>query len=46
MVLQNNNNNNNKKNIKTLSFIIAQFKIEFLLPFISYRKVLEKMPAR
>ena len=34
---------NKKKNIKRLSFI-TQFKIEFLLPFTSCRKVLGKMP--
>ena len=34
-----------KKNIKRLSFIITQFKIEFLLPFTGCRKVLEKLPA-
>ena len=33
-----------KKKTKRLSFIITQFKIEFLLPFTSCRKVLEKMP--
>ena len=31
-----------KKNLKRLSFI-AQFKIEFLLPFTGYRKVHGKM---
>ena len=33
-----------KKHIKRLSFI-TQFKIEFLLPFTSSRKVLGKIPA-
>ena len=33
-----------KKHLKGLSFI-TQFKIEFLLPFTSCRKVLRKMPA-
>ena len=28
-----------------MSFIITQFKIEFLLPFNSFRKVLKKMPG-
>ena len=31
-----------KNNIKRLSFIITQFKIEFLLPPTGSRKVLEK----
>ena len=30
--------------MKRLSFL-TQFKIEFLLPFIGYRKVLGKMPV-
>ena len=34
---------NQKQNMKRLSFI-TQFKIEFLLPFTGYRKVLGKMP--
>ena len=34
-----------KKNIKRLGFKITQFKIEFLLPFTSCRKMLEKMPV-
>ena len=33
-----------KKHMKILSFI-TQFKIEFLLPFTSCRKVLGKMPV-
>ena len=37
-------NKKEEKNIKRLSFIITQFKIEFLLPFTGCRKVLEKMP--
>ena len=32
-----------KQNTKRLSFV-TQFKIEFLLPFTGYRKVLGKMP--
>ena len=34
---------NGKKNTKKLSFI-TEFKIEFLLPFTNFRKVLGKMP--
>ena len=34
-----------KKKTKRLSFIITQFKIEFLVPFTSCRKVYEKMPV-
>ena len=37
-------NKKEKKNLKRLSFIITQFKTDFLLPFINCRKVLEKMP--
>ena len=36
------NKKEKKKNIKRLSFIITQFKIEFLLPPTGSRKVLEK----
>ena len=36
-------NKTEKKNIKRLSFIRTQFKIEFLLPFTGCRKVLEKV---
>ena len=34
-----------KKKTKRLSFIITQFKIEFLLLFTGCKKVLERMPA-
>ena len=37
-------NKKEKNKTKRLSFIITQFKIEFLLPFTSRREVLEKMP--
>ena len=37
--------NKNEKKTKRLSFIITQFKIEFLVPFTSCRKVYEKMPV-
>ena len=38
-------NKKEKKNMKRLSFIISQFKIEFLLLLTGCRKVLEKMLA-
>ena len=51
-IFQNNSNNNKKKHkqIKTkryceIASLITQFKIEFLLSFTGFRKVLGKMPA-
>ena len=34
-----------KRHTRRLSFVIIQFKIEFLLPLTGCRKVLEKMPV-